>query len=777
MKKFRLTWQFKISVVLLLIVNIPMLVVAQLGMKMVQDTLFSEKESKLMSITHVLDSMLGPQGFDGILKNHNALQAKREDQIKILSDELTKFSDSIIPKDSGLGVGYYSRELDAILAYGPSKLYNHTVGEPISTEHPGRQVMMNNVSQVHRGTMVRGEILNAMLPIFREGRVIGYIWANELETDVQAQISKLNRETTFILIACILIAAIILLLLSRRTMREMNNVIGGVQKLKENITDLIPPMKGEFGQVVSSINDMAQKLGQANAESARAINALQSVMNNVDLAIMVTDPKTRRLIYTNSYLNKLWKIDNTENAICYRALYDRVDPCESCPQEKLFNEHGEPDFNVLYREEHNPTLNRDFLISDRLIYWHDGKIVHLRVSNDITDRKALAVAENAKQAQRDFLARMSHEIRTPMNGVLGMTRLAIQDKPPQRQLNYLNKIQSSAALLLGIINDILDFSRIEAGAMTIENKAFDVLEAIEKVQELVSPRAQENDTEIQLRINPSVPRYVNGDSLRFSQVLLNLMGNASKFTKNGFITLSVHAVNAEHGKINIHCSITDTGIGMTKEQISGLFKPFSQADSSTSRRFGGTGLGLSICKAIVELMNGQISVSSAVGSGSTFSFCVQFTEHFHEVGQDESLEYPWQNARYDGMNFLLVEDNAINQEVALAILQEFGVNIDVANDGQEAYDKFLEKDYDLILMDMRMPVMDGLEATRKIRASRKHDSTAVPIIAMTANALEEDRKDSREAGLNAHVTKPIDLDELKEVLYTYLIKPTKELYA
>ncbi len=777
MKKFRISWQFKVSVILLLVVNVPFIFAARLGMEMVENALLSEKENKLLSIAHVLDSMLGPKGFDGILEENRALTATKENKIKILNLVLSQKSDSIIPKNSPLGVGYYSKELDAILAYGPSKLYQATVGEPIHEEHPGRQVMISNTARVEHGTMVRGEIMNAMYPIEREGVVIGYIWANELEDDVQAQLNKLTRETLFLLVSCIILTAIILLILSRRTVRDMNNVIDGVRQLKEDLSFRIPPMSGEFGDVVASINDMAENVGKANDESARAISALQAVMNNMDLAIMVVDPKTRRLIYTNSYLKNLWNVENVENSICYRALYKREEPCENCPQESLFRKDGQPDFNVLHQEEHNSVTGRDFLISDRLIYWHDGKVVHMRVLTDITDRNALAIAESAKQAQRDFLARMSHEIRTPMNGVLGMTRLAIQDNPPARQMNYLNKIQSSASLLLGIINDILDFSRIEAGAMTIEKKTFDVFEAIEKVHELVLPRAQENHTGVNVTIDDSVPRYVNGDSLRFSQVLLNLAGNASKFTSYGLITIAVRAELTDLSKVRLHCRVTDTGIGMTKQQQAELFKPFSQADSSTSRRFGGTGLGLSICKAFVELMGGQISVSSEEGSGSTFSFFVQFDEYIPTEGKNDTPDAPWKTTRYDAMRFLLVEDDSINQEVALAVLSEFGVKVDVANNGQEGYDKFLENDYDLILMDMRMPVMDGLEATRRIRASRKHNAMAIPIIAMTANAMEEDRKDSLEAGLNAHVSKPIDMDELKQVLYTYLVTLRTELHA
>ncbi len=774
MKKFRLSWQLRVTFILLVLVNLPFLFVAQISMNLVENALLSEKENKLLSITHVLDSMLGPKGFDGILQKYHATEADREEKIAILNSELKVISDSLIPEGSGLAVGYYSRDVDAIVAYGPSKSYAHTVGTSILPEHPGRTVMSSNTPAVVRGAMVRGAIMNAMYPIERDGLVIGYLWANELETDVDAQLAELTHETQILLLACFIFTGTILFILALRTVKEMDHVIAGVRQLKDDLSYRIPPAKGEFADVVANINDMAQTINTATSESARAITVLQGIMNNMDFAIMVLDPKTRRIIYANPYVLKMWNVEEAVNKMCYKVLYNKNEPCEECPQLQFFSPTGDPDFSILHREEFNPALNKEFLISERLIHWHDDRIVHLRVCMDISERKALEQATSANKAQRDFLARMSHEIRTPMNGVLGMTRLAIQDNPPAKQLSYLKKIQSSASLLLGIINDILDFSRIEAGAMTIEKHAFDIHEAIEKVHELILPRAQENKSILKVDISPNMPHMLVGDSLRFSQVLLNLLGNATKFTKGGVVSLSAWSENVMGGKIRVHCQITDTGIGMTKAQLDELFKPFSQADTSTSRRFGGTGLGLSICKAFVELMQGTIKVSSEEGKGSTFSFYVLFDEHTAVVSKEQKDDKPWENQRYDGCHFLLVEDDPINQEVALAVLDAMGIKVDVANNGQEGYDLFMQHDYDLILMDMRMPVMDGLSATRKIRASGKADAHTVPILAMTANAMEEDRQESLNAGLNAHISKPIDMEELKRTFYAFLANASSD---
>ena len=354
-----------------------------------------------------------------------------------------------------------------------------------------------------------------------------------------------------------------------------------------------------------------------------------------------------------------------------------------------------------------------------------------------------------------------------------MTRLALQSDPPPVQREYLKKILSSASLLLGIINDILDFSRIEAGKITIEKHPFELPVMVENICELILPRTREQHLDFTVTMEDSVPRYAIGDALRLSQVLLNILGNAAKFTLSGFIRLRMRAEFASSEVFLLRCEVEDSGIGMTEEQQAALFKPFSQADVSTSRTFGGTGLGLSISKALVELMGGTIRVSSTPGQGSLFTFTVELSPSDGLLVTREEEARQWEHARYDGYDFLLVEDNRINQEIAVSILEEFGARVDVADDGEEGLRAFMRKDYSLILMDVRMPVMDGLTATRRIRASGKHDAAEVPIVAMTANAMHEDRLTSKEAGMNGHVAKPIDINELKRTLFELLLLHTE----
>jgi CheY-like chemotaxis protein len=372
-----------------------------------------------------------------------------------------------------------------------------------------------------------------------------------------------------------------------------------------------------------------------------------------------------------------------------------------------------------------------------------------------------------------------------------MTRLAMQAGTPEQCQEYLKKIQSSAALLLGIINDILDFSKIEAGKLELETRNFSIIELIDNIRELILPRINEKGLDFIVTLDESIPSSVRGDGLRLSQVLLNLLGNAVKFTSQGSIGVEMKSRPLPSGKIRLDCMVRDNGIGMTAEQQNALFQPFSQADSSTARRFGGTGLGLSISKALVELMGGAITVSSEPEKGSVFAFFVELEIMEGEDVEAAEIAPEVNNRRYDAYTFLLAEDNEINQEIALAVLSDLGAKVDLANNGEEAVEAFLRKDYSLIFMDIRMPVMDGLEAARRIRAleAEHREKSAggksmgfpqyktegsvktppgIPIIAMTANAMKEDREASFAAGMDGHISKPLDIMEIKMSLYRAL---------
>ncbi|EPR5514107.1 response regulator, partial [Vibrio vulnificus] len=515
-------------------------------------------------------------------------------------------------------------------------------------------------------------------------------------------------------------------------------------------------------------------------------------------------------------------------------------------------------------------------------------------------REAKDTADAMSRAKGDFLANMSHEIRTPMNAILGMAHLALNTELDPSQRKYLTRINESAKNLLGIINDILDFSKIEAGKLSVESIDFSLDEVFENLTNVISFKAQEKGIEFLLDIDPRVPVGLVGDPLRLGQVLVNLCGNAVKFTEKGEILVSVMPESQSSDDVTLRFSVKDTGIGIDKEKIADLFNAFSQADTSITREFGGTGLGLSISKQLVELMGGQLSVSSAVGMGSTFTFTIhcglqeakmrdiakpisglagkralivddndsarnilmtllsamQFdakavsngfealdelrqstfdmvfvdwnmpgmnglellqtahqerllaetknflvTAYGREISMDEnssklvdslivkpvnpsnlldaimdsygiehvtrsSTTATFEKPVFDGQTLLLVEDNEVNQEVAIGLLNGTNLNIITADNGKLAIEALEHHPIDLVLMDMQMPVMDGITATKAIR--KRAEWATLPIVAMTANAMQSDVERCHEAGMNDHVAKPINVHNLYQVLSQYL---------
>lgn len=420
-------------------------------------------------------------------------------------------------------------------------------------------------------------------------------------------------------------------------------------------------------------------------------------------------------------------------------------------------------FETLYRQ----TLN------------DKGEVIGLTgISFDITDRvksekaleKARDLAEESVKIKEQFFTNMSHEIRTPMNGIIGLTGVLLKTELNEEQRTYLDAIRTSSERLMVIINDLLDFSKIESGKISLEETNFNLRKVIGENIELLNPKAAERENRLKVIVDAEVPDEVAGDPVRLSQVLTNLIGNAIKFTEKGQIRILVENLNETPEEVTLEFEIQDTGIGIPEDKLSSIFESFTQASNDTTRKYGGTGLGLTISRQLIEMQGGKLNVRSKPGEGSTFSFTLTFKKAIGEKATPKAEEVlDIDPSELGELNILLAEDNEINQLLAKKVISDWGFNLDIAANGRIAVDMLKEKDYDVILMDMQMPEMDGYEATVYIRNEMGPKSNT-PIIAFTAHATKTEIGRCMLAGANAYVSKPLKPNELLSEIYDLVMQ-------
>jgi len=529
------------------------------------------------------------------------------------------------------------------------------------------------------------------------------------------------------------------------------------------------------GRRVTSIVDISEmKLREREATESRAV--LQSVFDNMSDGVLLYEADGR-WVYQNPAMARIHEMSDEllktlptfTDIVRYRAERGDYGPPDELPggvKGWISSRHGRFTLNDQPPERRRAVSGRTVEVSYRRL--SDGRV--LTIHRDITEiveqeerlKAARDEAEAANQAKSTFLATMSHEIRTPMNGVVGTAELLEREPLNERQKRLVGTVRSSAAALLRIIDDVLDFSKIEAGRMELEEAPFSLRALIEGTTETLSVQVEKKGLSIDTFVEPGTPDAMLADATRIRQILFNLIGNATKFTDRGTITVRARALSTDLEQVTLALTITDTGIGMDAAQQARLFQPFSQADSSTTRRYGGTGLGLSIVRRLAELMDGTVTVDSAPGKGSTFTVTLTLKRAAEEaIAAPATVEpLPLQTA---GRRVLAVDDYDVNLEVLVGQFEILGMTLDTAINGIEALNLWRAQPYALVLTDIHMPDMDGFELTRQIRAEEvlRGGRPRTPVVALTANALKGEQDRCLTAGMDGYLTKPLTLDRLR----------------
>lgn len=576
----------------------------------------------------------------------------------------------------------------------------------------------------------------------------------------------------------------------KRRHRLLKRQLKNVDLTEEQLEQLAPLLDAVDGAYQDFDNDVqhletiversSQELFDANQQLKKNVvqisDQLDRVVGNIQEIIFETD-----LEGNWTYLNPAWE-EFTGRAVKdslgkhYSNFFKNVNN-ETIFQNVDFKEIGNKTFTQIIDYQHYSGEHRWAEVSLKVVSNEDGwylgtigSIVDItklkKTETDLIEAKDKA--DIANKAKDEFLSTMSHEIRTPLNAVIGISHLLLLENPKPSQLEYLNSLKISSEHLLGLVNDILDFSKIESGNFELENNSFSLDYVLNALQTTLKQRAAEKRIEFVVQKGQHIPDSIKGDSMRLSQILTNLAGNAVKFTEEGSVTINLRVVEDLPAKSKIRFDIIDTGIGIAEDKIDLVFKSFTQANSDTTRKYGGTGLGLSISKNLIEMMGGSLNVESKEGEGTTFWFEITFDKtegqtmaprkDAGKVGAYSSL---------NGMNVLIVEDYPMNVMVLKRFFKKWDVNFDVADNGQIGVEFASKKNYDLVLMDLQMPVMNGYDSARNIRDNTNEYNKTIPIYALSASAFMDVQVKVGAAGMNGHISKPFNPKDLFEVLKSH----------